>query len=115
MIRVVWQKGNKITYKHFPSFLTYKEADELGKQRGYGKTLIIGFQIPFLKRILKAGTDLVAGLRYHYPICCVINYCIDTILDRPSAQLRWSSRANYVECAWHIRKSRKEQIPNDLY
>ena len=116
MITVVWQKDKKIIYKHFPTFLTYKQADGLGKERDYGKTLVIGFQISLLERLLKAINDLVAGLRYHYPICCIINYCVDRILDRPSAQLRWSSRTDYVECAWHVRRNGgKEEIPEDLY
>ncbi|MDH5447606.1 MAG: hypothetical protein OEX01_01185 [Candidatus Bathyarchaeota archaeon] len=116
MSRIVWQKGKKITYKHFLFFLTYEEADIIGKERRYGRTIVIGFRSPFLKRLIKAANDCINGMRYHYPICCIVNFCMDRILDRPSAQLRWSRRTDYVECAWHVRRNGgRKKIPEDLY
>ncbi len=106
-ITVVWQHK----YKHFSDLITYDQADMMG----YGKTILIGFSLPFKKRILKAVNDLIAGIRYHYPICCVLNFCLDTLLDRPSAQLRYSDRTDYVECFLHIRKYGRKAIPSDLY
>ena len=117
LITVVWQKANRITYKRFPAFpLTYEEADKFGEERGYGRTVVIGYELPLPKRMVKAVTDFFEGIRSNYPICCVINFCIDRILARPSVQLRWSSRTEYVECTWHLRRNGgKEEIPEDLY
>ena len=110
-VRIVWQKDLKVTYKHFSDFLDYQQTDKMG----YGKTVVIGFSLPLQKRIVKALNDFIAGIHYKYPICCVLNFCIDTILDRPSAQLRYSKRTEYVECWMHIKKNGKQAIPIDLY
>jgi len=110
-VRVVWQKDSKVAYKHFSHFLDYKQTDEMG----YGKTVVISFSISLQKRIVKALNDFIAGIHYKYPICCTLNFCIDTILDRPSAQLRYSKRTEYVECWMHIKKNGKQEIPIDLY
>lgn len=117
MVTVVWQKGNKITYKRFPTFpLTYEEADRFGEDRGYGKTVVIVYELPLLKRIVKTVEGFLDGIRSDYPICCVVNFCIDRMLGRPCTQLRWSSRTEYVECSWHVRRNGgKEKIPEDLY
>lgn len=116
MITVVWQKDGKITYKWFSILLTYEETDNIGKQKGYGRTLVIGFPYPFIKRIQRVITDFKAGIDSKYPICCVLNYCIDTLLNRPSAQLRWSNRTEYVECELHVRLNGGRQvIPSDLW
>lgn len=87
-ITVVWQQEASIKYKHFSDLIDYESADKIG----YGKAILIGFSLPFRKRMRKALNDLIAGLRYRYPLCCVINFCIDTILDRPCAQLRYSEK-----------------------
>jgi len=112
---VVWQNGDKITYKHYSTLLNYEDTDRIGKERGYGETVVIGFSLPFSNRILKAMQDFYAGIKYHYPVCCILNFCIDGVLDRPSAQLRWSDETEYVECFLHIRKRCKKPIPLDLY
>lgn len=83
---VVWQKETKITYKRFSTILSYEYADQIGKQKGYGGTVLIGFSLPFKNRILMAARDFFAGFRYNYPACCVLNFCIGIMLDRPSAQ-----------------------------
>ena len=108
-ITVVWQQEAIIKYKHFSDLIDYEEADKIG----YGRAILIGFSLPFRKRMWKALNDLIAGLRYRYPLCCVLNFCIDTMLDRPCAQLRYSEK-EYVECFVHVRYS-KRIIPKDLY
>jgi hypothetical protein len=113
-LTIVWQQNTKITYKHYSDFLDYENADRIGKEKGYGKTILIGFSLPFRKRILKAINDFIAGIHYGYPLCCVLNFCIDTLLNRPCAQLRYSDK-EYVECFMHIRKHGKNPIPEDLY
>ena len=112
---VVWQKETKITYKRFSTILSYEQADRIGKEKGYGETVLIGFSLPFKNRILKAALDFFAGIRYNYPACCVLNFCIDTVLDRPSAQLRWNDRTDHVECFLHARTHTKKVIPLNLY
>jgi hypothetical protein len=113
-ITVVWQQEANIKYKHFSDLIGYAQADKIGKEKGYGKAILIGFSLPFRKRMWKAINDLIIGARYRYPLCCVLNFCIDTLLDRPCAQLRYGQK-EYVECAIHIRKHGKRIVPNDLY
>ena len=108
---IEWQKETKVTYKRFSDIIDYEDADRMG----YGKTVLIGFSLPFHKRMLKAVNDLIAGIHYRYPICCTVNFCMDTLLDRPSAQLRYSEKTDYVECFAHIRRHGKSTIPLDLY
>lgn len=114
-ILVIWQKETKITYKRFSNILSYKHTDRIGIEKGYGKTILIGFSLPFKKRVLKAVQDFFAGLTYHYPMCCIANFAIDTVLDRPSAQLRWNDTTDHVECFLHARTHTKKAIPLDLY
>jgi hypothetical protein len=113
-ITVVWQQQTKIKYKHFSEFLDYEQADQIGQEKGYGKTILIGFSLPFKRRIRKAIIDLIAGFNYHYPICCVLNFCLDTLLNRPCAQLRYSDN-EYVECFLHIKKCGRKTVPENLY
>jgi hypothetical protein len=110
-IMIVWQARGKITYKHFSNLLDYEDADKIG----YGKTVLIGFSLPLKNRILKAVKAFLAGIHYGYPLCCILNFCIDSLLDRPAAQLRWSDKTEFVECCFHVRKHGKQIIPLDLY
>jgi len=112
---IIWQKETKITYKRFSTILSYEQADRIGKEKGYGETVLIGFSLPFKNRILKAALDFFAGTRYNYSACCILNFCIDTVLDRPSAQLRWNNTTDHVECFLHARMQTKKIIPLDLY
>ena len=112
---VIWQKETKITYKWFSAILSYAYADQIGKEKGYGETVLIGFSLPFKKRILKAVRDFFVGLTYHYPVCCIAEFAIDTMLDRPSAQLRWNDTTDHVECFLHNRRHTKKAIPLNLY
>jgi hypothetical protein len=112
---VIWQKETKITYKRFSTILSYEYADRIGKEKGYGETVLIRFSLPFKNRILKAVRDFFAGIKYRYPACCIISFAVDTVLDRPSAQLRYSDKTDYVECFAHIRRRDKTIIPLDVY
>jgi len=114
-VLVIWQKETKITYKRFSTILSYENADRIGKEKGYGETVLIGLSLPFRNRIIKAMKDFRAGMYYKYPICCVLNFCFDVLLDRPSAQLRWSDKTDFVECCFHVRKHGKQIIPLNLY
>jgi len=113
----VWKKDNKITYKHFSTELTFDQADKMGNEREYGKTIYINLtKTSFPNRILTTLRAFKLGvLRFHYPVCCVLNFCIDEILRRPSWQLRYSDRTEYIECAIHIRLNGKQEIPEDLF
>jgi hypothetical protein len=76
---------------------------------------LIKSSLPFKRRILTAARDLFAGFRYHYPICCILNFYVDTVLDRPSVQLRWSDVTDHVECFLHAKIHGKKSIPENLY
>jgi len=60
-----------------------------------------------LVRLTRAARDLVAGLRYGYPPCCVLNYAFDSILGLPAGLNRGekvdSETGTYVPCQFHKR------------
>jgi len=112
---IVWQKGTKITYKRLANILSYEHADRIGKERGYGKTISIKSSLSFSGRIRTAARDFFAGIHYKYPVCCILNFCADTLLERPSVQLRWSDRMDHVECSLHVRMHSRKSILLDLY
>jgi hypothetical protein len=112
---VVWQKGTKITYKKYSAVLTYEDTDRIGKEKGYGKTLVMLDQASFKVQLLTVVSDFVNGVCSKFPVCCVLNFCIDHLLGRPSAQLRWGDNTDYVECCIHARRHTKKAIPLDLY
>jgi hypothetical protein len=112
---IVWQKETKITYKRFSTVLSYEHADRMGKEKGYGKTVVIRDQSSFQCRLLSIVSDFVSGIRYKHPVCCVLNFCIDSLPGRPSAQLRWNDKTDHVECFLHVRTHNKMAIPLDLY
>lgn len=119
MTTVVWQnQSNKITYKNFHTsdFLEHEEADKIGDKQGYGRTVIIrSLSSSFKNRVQQAIRDIFNGIRSGYPICCVVNFSIDALLARPSAQLRWNDITDYVPCVLHARAYGKKRIPQDLY
>jgi hypothetical protein len=112
---IVWQNKTKITYKHYSRNINYEEADEIGNQNGYGKTIVIDYSWTFKKRLLTSIRDLKNGIQSHYPICCVLNYCIDKILNRPAALLRFQDSFEYVVCFIHHRKYGKKPIPEGFF
>ena len=113
---VVWQKGTKITYKRFSNILlSYEHADQIGKEEGYGETIIMRDQAPFKVQLLTVVSDFVSGVRYKFPVCCVLNFCIDNLLGRPSAQLRWTDKTDHIPCFVHSKKHTKKAIPLNLY
>jgi hypothetical protein len=112
---VVWQKETKITYKRYSDILSYESADRIGKEKGYGEIVVILDQSSFQCRPLTLASEFVSGIRYKYPVCCVLNFCIDSLLGRPSAQLRWNDTTDHVECFLHARTHTKKAIPLNLY
>ena len=113
---VVWQKRAKITYKKYQNFpLSYEYADQIGKEKGYGYTLVMIDLSPFYRQLLTVGSDFINGIRQKFPVCCVLNFCVDNLLGRPATQLRWSDTTDHVECFMHIRTHTKKAIPLDIY
>jgi len=113
---VIWQKETKITYKKYQNFpLSYEYADRIGKEKGYGETVVIRDRTPFQRQLLTFVNDFVNGVRSKFPVCCVFNFCIDSLLGRPSAQVRWNDNTEHVECFVHARTRTKKAIPLDLY
>lgn len=55
----------------------------------------------------QAANDLLTGLREHYPLCCVLNYCLDRLLGVPSGISRGGINdpvvGEYVPCHFHRR------------
>jgi len=113
---VVWQKGTKRTYKKYRDFpLSYEYADQIGNEKGYGETVIMLDQAPFNVQLLTIVSDFISGIRFKFPVCCVLNFCVDSLLGRPSAQLRWNDTTDHVPCAVHLRRYGKKTMPLDLY
>jgi hypothetical protein len=112
---VVWQKGTEITYKRLSNILSYEQADQIGKEKGYGKTVVIRQDAPFQRQLLTFVSNFVNGIHFKFPICCALAFCVDSLLGRPSAQLRWNDTTDYVPCAVHLRRYGKKLIPPDLY
>jgi hypothetical protein len=69
-----------------------------------GKALLI------LQRLSKARRDFVVGVRYGYPLCCVLNYTLDSVLGTPAALRRGETlnprTGTYVPCHFHKRVQR---------
>jgi len=56
-----------------------------------------------MKKILK---DLRLGIHYHYPICCIVHYCIDRLRGKlPGRErckiLRRNDNSFYIPCIIH--------------
>jgi hypothetical protein len=112
---VVWYTETKITYKRFKHQVTLDEAITIGKQKGYGKQAIICPSILPKTRITKALKDLINGIKYRYPPCCIIQFSLDTLMNRPiQAILRYTNTVNYVPCSLHIKRYKKT-IPKDTF
>jgi hypothetical protein len=58
-------------------------------------------------RLSKSKGDFIVGLRYGYPLCCVLNFTIDSLLGIPSGLSRGESHhaeiGPYVPCHFHKR------------
>jgi hypothetical protein len=69
-------------------------------------------------RVSRAIRDIALGLRNGYPICCVMNYALDSIVETPAGLRRGEKRdpilGTYVPCVLHaeVRKplSRSESL-----
>jgi hypothetical protein len=57
--------------------------------------------------VRQAANDLLIGLREHYPLCCILNFCLDRLLRIPSGISRGAINApivgQYVPCHFHKR------------
>jgi hypothetical protein len=60
-----------------------------------------------LDRLSKSKRDFMLGLSYGYPLCCVLNFTIDSLLGVPSGLSRGESYSrklgSYVPCEFHKR------------
>jgi len=60
-----------------------------------------------LNRVAKAKRDFVVGVRYGYPLCCVLNYALDSALGTPAGLRRGETydprSGTYVPCHFHRR------------
>ena len=65
-----------------------------------------------LGNVARAIIDIVRGLRLGYPVCCVFNYSLDSLLGIPSGLSRGEvvrpTTGAYVPC--HFHKSVKESL-----
>jgi hypothetical protein len=57
--------------------------------------------------VRQTANDLLMGLREHYPLCCVLNFCLDRLLGIPSEISRGGINdpiiGHYVPCHFHKR------------
>ena len=69
--------------------------------------MLAGEELQVLTRLRKAKRDLIAGLRYRYPLCCTLNYALDAVLGLPAGLSRGEridpSIGTYVPCHFHKR------------
>ncbi|MGD0175610.1 MAG: hypothetical protein ABSC50_02155 [Candidatus Bathyarchaeia archaeon] len=60
-----------------------------------------------LDKLSKSKSDFMFGLRYGYPLCCVLNFTIDSLIGIPSGVSRGESYNTkvgpYVPCHFHKR------------
>ena len=60
-----------------------------------------------LDKLSKSKRDLMLGLRYGYPLCCVLNFTLDSLRGIPSGLSRGESYneklGSYVPCEFHKR------------
>jgi hypothetical protein len=111
----VWYTDTKTTYKRFKHPITLDEAIEIGKQKGYGEQVIICPSILPKTQITKSIKDLINGIKYGYPLCCIIQFSLDTLRNLPiQATLRYTDTVDYVPCNLHIRNCKKP-IPEDTF
>ena len=65
-----------------------------------------------LGNVARALVDIVRGLRFGYPVCCVFNYSLDSLLGIPSGLSRGEvvrpTTGAYVPC--HFHKSVKKSL-----
>jgi hypothetical protein len=111
----VWYSQNKVTYQRFKHPITYEEATNIGKQKGYeGQPFVCASILP-KTHIKKALKDLINGIIYRYPPCCITQFSLDTLMNRPiQAILRYTDTVDYVPCNHHIR-SCKKPIPEGTF
>ena len=50
--------------------------------------LLLVWRTSIRKRPRQAIRDFALGIRYRYPLCCIINFCIDTFFGKTYAGLK---------------------------
>jgi len=73
--------------------------------RFYPTCVCVAFISSLRKRIKFFLLNLRYGLKFGYPICCILHYCLDGLIAVPSALMRYSDRTQYVECAYHVKRN----------
>lgn len=72
--------------------------------------------------VKRALIDLNEGLRYKYPLCCILHFCFDTFLGykhESRRMFRHISGLGYVPCVLHMKayhqteECAKQQLVND--
>ncbi len=70
---------------------------------GYDTKSLVGF------RIEKTITDLLTGIKYKYPLCCILEFCFDTLIGKNNHAFRKGKIiihreiSDYVPCWIHRR------------
>jgi hypothetical protein len=96
-----------VKYKRFNHPIDFDETKTIGIRKGYGTQLVICPSLTPKYRIKKAIKDIINGIKEGYPICCVINFSIDTLRNLPiQGIIRYTNVTNfqYVPCKIHYRK-----------
>lgn len=66
--------------------------------------------LQILERLLKGKRDFTVGVQHRYPLCCVLNYVLDSLLGTPAGLRRGETldprTGTYVPCHFHKRVHR---------
>ena len=93
--------------------------------RNHKQKFILQFTHLLLRLNMKPNTkgfliDLREGIRYKYPLCCILQFCFDTLLTRIDQRtLRHISGLGHVPCSLHLkaygqtREIAKRQLERD--
>ncbi len=73
----------------------------------WNRLCLCGLRLQILDRLIKSKRDVKLGLDYGYPLCCVLNFTIDSLLGVPSGLSRGEAYdeklGSYVPCEFHKR------------
>ena len=122
--RIIWQnKSGKVTTRFVTKWPTYEKSDKVGQRLGWGKTLLIDSPMdgPSLSSWIKGAiADFQCGLYWKFaqgyplPLCCITQFCLDTLLGRLNTAYRWREGIDHVPCRIHLMlMGGRQNIPDD--
>jgi hypothetical protein len=96
--------GGTVTYPLF--YWLHNKVSSLS-EHSFGICSIRGQVLRSSHGLLRALEAFSSGLKYGYPVCCVLNYALDALLGIPSGITRGEKvdlkSGTYVPCHYHRR------------